>query len=586
MSAPLSAGGRALPHPRAATVTAVSAESPSDDSLGRRRVWLVLGIALLLRLVALGELSGSVWNEVPVSDARVFDEWGQRIAGGEVLGDQVFYQAPLYPYLLGGVYALVGHRPDVVRVLQCLAGAGAAALVALTAAHLLGRRAGLAAGLLAAAYVPAIAYDLRLEKASLAVFLTALLGWIVVRHGARPRAAAAAGLTLGALVLLRENAAVLLVPLLVRHARERAGRGRRVAALGGAFVLALAPVAARNALVGGELVPTATNVGVNFFLGSGPGADGMYRPMIEGRGHPDHEREDARALAEELAGRVLTPAQVSRFWFGLTLRGIAADPLAFVRLLGTKLRLLASHAEVMDGVAIESQVDESRLLRALQPLVSFGLVLPLAVAGVLASRGRAGRTWPLALAASLVVGLLGFFVTARFRLGIVPFLLPFAGLGLVRLPHWVRVPRTVAATLGAALLAWWPLGLPGDARATSNSNLASELMERGRLAEAETWLRRALQRDPTSADAAFNLGNCLRRQGRDAEAVAPFEEARRLEPAYAADVLAELGAIRAVTGDRAGARTLLEQALAIDPDHVSAQTYLRTLELEERTRSE
>lgn len=573
-----------MPQAPAATVKGVSAESLPDDSLGPRRVWLVLGLALLLRLVALGELSGSVWNEVPISDARVFDEWGQRIAGGDVRGDEVFYQAPLYPYLLGGVYALVGHHPDVVRVLQCLAGAGAAALIAATGARLFGRRAGLLAGLLAAAYVPAIAYDLRLEKASAAVFLTALLGWIVVRHGARARAAAASGLVLGALVLLRENAAVLLVPLLVRHGLERAGRGPRLAALCGAFALVLAPVAARNALVGGELVPTATNVGVNFFLGSGPGADGMYRPMIEGRGHPDHEREDARALAEELEGRPLTPAQVSRFWFRLTLKGIVADPLAFVRLLGTKLRLLTSRVEVMDGVAIESQVDESRLLRVLHPLLSFGLVLPLAVAGVLAARSR--RAWPLALAASLVLGLLAFFVTARFRLGVVPFLLPFAGLGLARSVHWVREPRVVTATLVAAVLAWWPLGLPGDPRATSDSNLASELMRLGRPAEAEVLARRAAERDPTSADAAYNLGSCLRRLGRDAEAVAPFEDARRLEPAYEADVLAELGAIRAVTGDRAGARVLLERALVTDPGHETAQRYLRTLEQEDGPRSE
>src|SRR5688572_10827867 len=172
-------------------------------------------LALAVRLLALFELSGSPWNEVPLGDARHFDEWGLRIAAGEWRGSEAFYQAPLYPYLLGCVYAVFGHVPGLVRVLQCLLGAQAAVWIARGTRRFASARASVAAGCLAALYAPAVWYDLQLEKTSLATSLSALLFLFLVERGdeRRPRWPFLAGAVLGALVLLRENAAVLLLPL-------------------------------------------------------------------------------------------------------------------------------------------------------------------------------------------------------------------------------------------------------------------------------------------------------------------------------------------------------------------------------------
>src|SRR6185436_20867585 len=102
--------------------------------------------------------------------------------------------------------------------------------------------------------------------------------------------------------------------------RERAGRTPRVAALAAGFALVLAPVALRNHALGGGFLPTTSNAGVNFYIGNGAEADGEYRPLVAGRGHPDHEREDARRIAQDLSGRSLTAGEVSGFWFALALR--------------------------------------------------------------------------------------------------------------------------------------------------------------------------------------------------------------------------------------------------------------------------
>ena len=57
---------------------------------------------------------------------------------------------------------------------------------------------------------------------------------------------------------------------------------------------------------------------------------------------------------------------------------------------------------------------------------------------------------------------------------------------------------------------------------------ALEMYERGRWAEAEVELRKALQIDPDQGDWHFNLGLTLERTGRDAEALSSFEQASRL----------------------------------------------------------
>lgn len=568
---------------------------PAISALRRSTTWrlpaLIFALAALVRLAALLELRGEPWNEILLGDAAHFDAWGRRLAAGGSDAGTVFFQAPLYPYLLAAVYRLFGHAPDLVRVLQCLGGALAAALVADAARRLAGARGGLVAGLLAALYAPAIWYDLQIEKTSLALTLTAVLLRVLVaaRGGTPPpapsrrrlAAAALAGVALGLLALLRENALVLALPLGWALARATGpGRRARAAVLGAAaagLVACLLPVALHNAAAGGVPLPTTANAGVNFWIGNGAGANGQYREIVPGRGHPDYEQQDARRLAEEASGRALGPAGVSRHWFARALREMAEQPGAAAANLGRKLRLLAGRAEIMDSVALASFQDASWVLRALGP-VGFGLLLPLAAAGAVlaARRGGAG---PLLLGAGLLAAsILAFFVAGRFRLGLAPLFFPLAALAVVNWREAPRRPLAAAALALAALLAWWPQPGLGDPRAAGAANLADACLRRADFPAAERWAAYARQRAPGSAEAAYNLGLALRWQGRYAEAREPLRAAMVLQPAYAADCLAELGAIAGALGDPAGARPLLEQALRLRPGHENALRYLALVE--------
>ncbi len=64
--------------------------------------------------------------------------------------------------------------------------------------------------------------------------------------------------------------------------------------------------------------------------------------------------------------------------------------------------------------------------------------------------------------------------------------------------------------------------------AEQHADRALEMFERGRWAEAEVELRKALEIDPDQGDWHFNLGLTLERVGRDGEALSSYEQASRL----------------------------------------------------------
>jgi len=70
----------------------------------RTGLWAVLlrigAFALCIRFVYLWQIQGSPFLALRLGDGEAYHQWAQRIAAGDWLGRGVFYQAPLYPYLL------------------------------------------------------------------------------------------------------------------------------------------------------------------------------------------------------------------------------------------------------------------------------------------------------------------------------------------------------------------------------------------------------------------------------------------------------------------------------------------------------
>lgn len=539
---------------------------------------LAVGIfvaALLVRLAYLLEFSRSPFFALLLGDSESYDRWAQRLAAGDWLGKTVFYQSPLYPHLLGVLYELVGRDLLVARLLQSIAGAAGCSLIAYAAARVFGPREGLISGLLLALYAPAIFYDSLIQKTSLDFLLAAALVCLVAVPAAEfsSRRFLAVGLVTGAICLNRENA-LLLVPLVLFWAwRREPTRRSSVAWLLLGFTLVIAPVTARNWVVGRELVLTTSQFGPNLYIGNNPGADGYYQPLLPGRGGPEFEQRDAVALAEKAEGRALSHTEVSHYWQRRAWSWMKENPGRWLELTGRRFLLFWNALEVMDTEDLGTHAERSVVLRWTRSLFHFGLLAPLAFLGIWLARARRREF-------TLFLGVLGvyalsvslFFVIGRYRYPLVPILALFAGPAVVHLAAGLRRRDWRGLGPAAILLAVFamatnlPLGSPAEMGALTRANYARALSEAGRSEEAIALLLQALALTPGVPRLNAALGAELARQGRFAEARPVLEQALRADPALAPAHNA-MGSVLAASGEQETAIAEFRVAAEEEPEN-------------------
>ena len=406
----------------------------------RRNRLLILGVGLVafsVRALHIRALSTAPIFEVLLGDSKRYFEWASDIAAGNWIGTGTFYQAPLYPYLLGLAFTMFGASIDVARALQVLAGTAACVMVAVSGRYFFGWKAGLIAGLMLALYPPAIFFDGHIQKASIDVLLMAaiLLG-VGAYQSHRPAwALVVIGIALGGLSLNRENARLLFPIVIVwlwrwNHDRAIGSRVRAMAVFSLAVLLLIAPVVMRNYAVSGEAFVSTSQLGPNFYIGNRQGASGVYEPLVPDRGSVVYEQEDAVRLAAMAMGRPPSAAEVSRFWLSRAIDEIRGDKRSWVGLMFRKAALVVNTVEATDTESIEFHATYSPLLRGLLPF-TFGVLLPLAVAGmVITARGARGLAVLYALAVVFLGSVVLFFVLARYRHAVVAILALFAGAAL------------------------------------------------------------------------------------------------------------------------------------------------------------
>ena len=485
-------------------------------------------LALLLRLAHIAGIEDGPLFAEPAVDARTYTEQAARIAAGNWLGrgEGPFWQPPLYPYLLAAAARL---SPDsffhAVRYAQALWGALLCALLFFLGSRLFNRGTGLTAGLAAAAYGPFLYFDGELLPASLAAGLDTLALALLLHFRRRPSAAGfgAAGVVAGL--------AALAVPTVILFAAACAGwlglrRPRRHAAafLVGA-VLAIAPVTLRNFVVGGDAVLISYNSGINFYIGN----NSRYEETVAIR--PGWEW-DALAARPRQAG-LERPSRQSAFFWGEAWREIRSDPADYLRLLARKLFQLGHGEEIGRNQPIYFHRNESSLLAALLwkhggIAFPFGIAGPLALSGLLLALRNRREPLPALYIITYGAGVIAFFITARYRLPMVPVLLLFAAhaahwtAGALRRRQWGAAALVLGITglfAAAANYRVSPMDMQGDA--AIHFNIGDALARQGKPRGARQALTRAVQLDSTHWQAWLNLGTLKVRAG-DARGALPI----------------------------------------------------------------
>lgn len=406
----------------------------------------VAGVALIVRWVWIASLRGTPVFEVLQVNAARYDAWAKLILAGQA-PPPPYEQGPAYPYFLSFFYAFAGEGAWGVAVVQCLAATATVVLLHLVAARLGGRVAGLATGLLAAAYGPFIYFTAEVLPATL--FVLSCAGAMAAAVVPRERRWRLAGALWAVAYLFRSNT-VLALPFALLHAWAVGGRAAALRLLV-PFALVAAALLALNLGVGGEPVWSTTGGGVNLWIGNNPTSDGV-NPFFG----PDQHAVDAAVRAE-----ATTAAAADRAFTRRALAFWATQPGAALELAAKKLLWTFSAFELSNDVAIDWKQAHSPVFAITGLPLGFAIVLVFAfVYGALvwfAPPPHARDLLVLAVPAMLgIATCVLFFTNARFRLPLALALLVLAGLGIAAILDHVRrgsvdVRRAASASLAATL---------------------------------------------------------------------------------------------------------------------------------------
>jgi 4-amino-4-deoxy-L-arabinose transferase-like glycosyltransferase len=397
----------------------------------------------------------------PPWDAYYYTHAAWGLASGQGWTPELAYvSSPPYVLFLTGCFALFGRDVWMVRLIQ--AGLGALTPVFL---HSIGRqvfdqRVGLVAGLLAAFYAPFVFYEGELLKPWAAVWTSCVVLLSVLQGAPEARAARllGAGVLLALLIQLRGNLALFVPWALLWVAAAAWATSSRRAWIATAWFVAGLGVVHGSYLARGLWMPPgkpvfSEGVGIHFYIGNHAGASGTYTEVTGIRPTAEGHVVDAARIASLHTGRLLHPAEVSRYWLRQGLAWVWAEPADFLALSVRKIALFLNAYEIPSNEDFYFSRQFSWVLRL--PLVGFGAVCPLALLGI-SLRARHFNREELLLVGFLACGvssLVGLFVTSSYRLATVPVLMIFAAYALVWLFDRARERRGLALAAGWSALA-------------------------------------------------------------------------------------------------------------------------------------
>ncbi len=408
-------------------------------------------LAFILKAIYVLSPAHALEVRVPVMDAEYYDDMARAIASQGVIRPGAYFMGPLYPYFLALVYSTYGRDFLVVRLIQAMGGALSVVVTFYLGRWVFRPAVGLLAALLLCFYGAITFYEGQMLMTWLGTLLnvSALAALISARRHSGLVRYAAAGLLIGLSALARANVLVFVPVALawivwIAPAVNR----RRIKALvfAVAVVVAVLPATIHNYVASRDFVLVTSNAGLNFYIGNSAPATGIFYPPP---GVDFLDDTTTRIYIERKLGRDMRPSEISRYWFGEAIRDIAADPAHAVWLLFRKAGLFFNGYELPQLESFDIARQRHGILRFL--FVGFWFLGSLGIVGIVFSLGRWKENFPLwGFVLAYAVSIIAFFVTARFRVPVVPVLSLFAANALiVILPRYLVTIRRSAVFFGA-----------------------------------------------------------------------------------------------------------------------------------------
>jgi 4-amino-4-deoxy-L-arabinose transferase-like glycosyltransferase len=513
------------------------------------------------------------WDQLTV-DNYYHLHWAQVIASGNWLGDTTFFRAPLYVYLLGGLYRLLGDSLWVGRLFGLVIGAASLTMTFLIARRIFTRRTALVAVSLQALCPIMIYFEGELLLDALFTLLVQIVLYRTILWLERPTPHRMfwVGIALGVAAITRPTALVIviaLLPFLVGMVKGWPSRFKNLAALALGAALLIGPVFVRNMIVAGDPVMIASQGGINFYIGNNPSADGLSATLPEPLGF-NWRMSDVTSIAEKETGKSLKPGEVSAYWSHQAWRWIAEHPVSAATLYLKKFYFSFADKEISNNRNLSEFFASVPLLR-FNPL-TFAPLLGLALIGLVLTI-RSNRSSLLLGLSVLVLSAANsvFFVNSRFRLPVIPILIILGALALaviaesIRRREWQKAVLPLGVSLVIALLCHLDfVSLPRGTAAQELNSRTLYFYSLNDLPRALACGRDAATQDATFPEVNLNLGNIWLRAGHSDSAEYYYRREIAAHPDRAKGYT-NLASLEHLNRADDSAQTLINRALELQP---------------------
>lgn len=522
------------------------------------------------------------WDQLLV-DSLFHSYWAQSIADGNIIGQESFFRAPFYIYLLGGIYAVFDNSILAARIFGFLVGMVSVFITGRIAFKLFGKKTAILAALIHAIYPIAIYFESELLVDSLFTFLFELsvLIFLYALETKETKWHILTGLIIGLAAITKPTILALLpiyiIWLFIKNDNIGKSLSRSLILIASLIIIIL-PVTIRNLMVADDFVLISSSGGINFYIGNNAEADGSTASMPPPLGH-NWQIKDINYIAENETGQKLKASEISSFWFNKGINWITENKIDFIKLYLRKLYLCFDNPEVSNNRDLKIFFANNSMLRLIPVNYAFILALvSIALFLLLIKREFNSQIlFVLIIILSYLLILSLFFINARFRLPVIPLLIILASYGFSNFlninKHVISLKlHSMALVIGTIVffLSYMPSTKTFSKNISSGLfNQANYYLYKGDYNRAADLYNQLLISNPHFPDANLNLGVAYLRQGNGDSAEYYFGREIKLFP-NRADGYVNRSSLYLINGQYSLSIEYADSALAIKPYHTEA----------------
>ncbi len=420
--------------------------------MDKNSIWLfsILLLALALRIAALLSLKDSIYYNYLLYDENVYHTWAVKIARADYSSFIIHDFAPLYAWVMGGIYKLISPDFFYVRIFNIILGVITCYIIYLAGRELKDVPTGLVAAFMAGIYKPFIFFNITIHKTTLSVFLFAILVWLFIYLLKKDSLikVVCAGLCTGLLINVRSNA-IVIIPVIIFFILKRGYvQKSSVKQLSLIFLMfcigniaALAPFGIINYKMTKE-ISVMPSGGFNLYIGNNTvNSEPYYRPLPFASSVPSLQATQFIIEASKRAGKKLDAGQASSFWTNKVIMTVSQAPGKFAVKTGRKILALLNRAEVADNHHLGFLSRHIKFFGL--PLPGIWLIMPFGLATLIFFFSSSGTIKALgflflAYAFTLVI----FFTNVRIRLPLITILIPMTAFGISAIYSWIKENRS------------------------------------------------------------------------------------------------------------------------------------------------